>query len=151
MDASQLIEWSAEHRIVERTESGFLRYLHEWKKTNRADYIDTFMGELDTQLCTTKMKSIQLTHHYELSYDVVYCNLFILYIGERIGEYRMIFTLDGEVEDERLQLDRTSKETIRDGSIKLWMIRNARTAGLSINAIAQVMELEENMITLLSE
>ncbi|MWC28064.1 hypothetical protein [Paenibacillus sp. MMS18-CY102] len=147
MDTSQLIEWSVIHNIVERTECGFFSYLREWKKANREDYIDTFMGDLDIYLCTAKMKSIQLTHHFELSYDVVYSTLYVLYLGERIGEYHMIFTLDGAIEDEGLQLDQTSKDSIREGSIKLWMIRSARNAGLSIHSIAQAVEIEENLIT----
>ncbi|QYR19634.1 hypothetical protein KZ483_17220 [Paenibacillus sp. sptzw28] len=58
----------------------------------------------------------------------------------------MMFNLNGEVEDDVLQFDRFSKETIREGTIKVKIILNAINEGLGMNTIARIIEIDEELI-----
>lgn len=99
MNASTLIEWSKTHNIIEQTKQGFITYLENWKKEDRDEFFDTFNGKSNLKVLSSEFHSLQLTHISRYS-DFVYCNLTILYLGKDIGDYRMVFTLEGEPADD---------------------------------------------------
>jgi len=111
MNVKDLTEWSENHRIIERTRNGFVNYLENWKKDDRGDFFDTFRGKSNLKVIEPKFYSLQLTHINGYS-DFVYCNLVILYLGKDIGVYRMVFTLQGEVDEDAIHFVKYIDNTI---------------------------------------
>ncbi|MFD0961552.1 hypothetical protein [Paenibacillus chungangensis] len=145
MNTTSLIEWSEANNIIDRTEQGFINYLENWKKENRSDFFDTFKGKSNLKLLKTELNSIQLTHISGYD-DFIYCNLRILYLGESIGDYRMIFTLEGNLEDDVIHFEKYIDTTIKEGTIKVEVIKRAIKEGYSIEAVSKLVDLEENII-----
>lgn len=148
MNTRSLMEWAQTNNIIERTEKGFKNYLKNWKNEERSDFFDTFKGKSNLKVLKTELRSIQLT--YVSGYaDFVYCNLKIVYLGNDIGDYRMVFTLDGECEDDVIQFDKYMENTINEGTIKVEVINRAIKEGYTIEKISKLVELEEDLIRVL--
>ncbi|BBH20444.1 hypothetical protein Back11_17890 [Paenibacillus baekrokdamisoli] len=150
MESRQLLEWASTHRIVDQTKQGFINYLENWKKENRDDFFDTFKGKSNLKVITTELNSIQLTHIHEYT-DFVYCNLRILYLGSDIGDYRMVFTLEGKVADDLIHFDKYIDNTIKEGTVKVEIIIRAIKHGYRIEEISKLVELDEVIIKPLFE
>ena len=145
IDSKNLIEWSEKHKIIEKTKNGFVTYMDNWKKEHKGDFWNTFKVKSNLKLIKSEFHSLQLTHINGYS-DFVYCNLNILYIGEDIGDYRMVFTLEGEVADDLINFDRFIDSTIIEGTIKVALINKAIKAGYSIDEISKIVELDKDLI-----
>lgn len=150
MNTTSLLEWSQTNNIIERAEQGFKDYLDKWKKEDRSEFFDTFNGKSNLKLLKTELHSIQLTHVNGYS-DFVYCNLRILYLGQDIGSYRMVFTLEGEVDDDLIHFEKYMQNTINDGTIKVEVITRAIKEGYTIKAISKLVDLDEDLIRPLFE
>jgi len=105
MDSNSLKEWGEKNNVINRTIEGFWEYISNWEKEHPDEFHDLFMGKLDRRLIKLEIKSIQLTHIFNYS-DFVYCNISIYLLEDyiSIGNYKMVFTLDGEIEDDILDL-----------------------------------------------
>lgn len=145
MNTISLVEWSEAYNIIERTKKGFENYLNNWKRDNRGDFFDTFKGKSNLKLIKTELHSIQLTYMNRCS-EFVYCNLSILYLGECVGDYRMIFTLEGECDDDCIHFEKDMKQTINEGTIKVEVIKRAINEGYTIEAVSKLIGLEEELI-----
>jgi len=145
MNTISLIEWSQTYSIIERAEKGFIDYLENWKKDDRSEFFDTFNGKSNLKLLKTELHSIQLTHLRGYS-DFVYCNLRILYLGKHIGEYRMVFNLEGEFDDDFIHFEKDLENIINEGTIKVKVINRAIKQGYDIEAISKLVDLDENLI-----
>ncbi|TVX93798.1 hypothetical protein [Paenibacillus agilis] len=150
MNTNELLEWSKTHQVVERTKEGFTVYLENWFKGNRRDYLNTFKEKSNLKVIRTKLDSIQLTHINGYA-DFVYCNLDILYLGESIGTYRCVFALDGTDADDTIHFDRFTETTIREGTVKVEIVKKALQQGYSIEEIAKLVELDVEWIRPLFE
>ncbi|QHW30551.1 hypothetical protein GZH47_06580 [Paenibacillus rhizovicinus] len=124
MNTEQLVEWARAHRIAERTEAGFRNYMDNWKKDDRGDLFGTFRGKSNLKLLRTELHSLQLTHVIGYS-DFVYCNINIYYLGQDIGHYRMVFTLEGEPADDVIHFDKYLDNAIREGTVKVEIVLKA--------------------------
>jgi len=150
MDTNLLLEWSRDHRIVDKATSGFCNYLDNWKRDSRDDFYDTFRGISNVKLIRTELKSIQLTHIHDYT-DLVYCNLRIMYLGEHIGVYTMVFTLEGEADDDFIEFDKLLDQILRKGTVKVEIVIRAIKAGYDIEEIAALVDLDKEAIRPLFE
>ncbi|WP_264930577.1 hypothetical protein [Paenibacillus sp. LS1] len=150
INSKNLIEWSEKYAVIERTKKGFITYMENWKKENRGDFWDTFKGKSNLKLINSEFYSLQLTYINE-SNDFVYCNLNIMYIGEYVGSYRMVFTLDGEVADDSIDIDRFMDKIINEGTTRVEIIKKAIKHGYLIDEIAGLVELDKDLIKPLFE
>ena len=145
MNTTSLIEWVQTNNIIERTEKGFKNYLENWKKDDRSDFFGTFNGKSNLKLLKTELRSIQLTYVSGYS-DFVYCNLRILFLGNDIGDYRMVFSLDGESDDDLIHFDKHMERTINEGTVKVEVIKRAIKEGCTIEEISKLVDLDKDMI-----
>lgn len=104
MDTLCLKDWAIKNKIIERTTNGFWNYITNWEKEEPDQTYDLFLGRIEKSLLMIKNKSIQLTHIVDNS-DYVYCNLSIYLIDDYIGNYKMVFNLDGTIADDILKLE----------------------------------------------
>ncbi|WP_127534460.1 hypothetical protein [Paenibacillus kobensis] len=145
MNTTSLIEWAQTNNIVERTEKGLENYLENWRKEDRGEFFSTFNGKSNLKLLKTELRSIQLTHVNGYS-DFVYCNLRILYLGNDIGDYRTVFTLDGVADDDMIHFDKHLERTIHEGTIKVKVIKRAIKEGYTIEEISKLVDLDEDIL-----
>ncbi len=58
----------------------------------------------------------------------------------------MVFTLDGEADDDLIHFEKYMKHTINEGTIKVEVIKRAIKEGYTIKAISKLVGLEEELI-----
>ncbi|GGG87109.1 hypothetical protein [Paenibacillus radicis (ex Gao et al. 2016)] len=145
MSFTWLSEWAESHNLLERTSKGFSNYMDNWKKDNRGDFFATFRGKSNLKMLQTEFQSYQFTHLTENPHYVS-CTLNIRYLNEYIANYSMIFTLDGEVQDDLMDFDKLLANTIREGTVKVELIVRARKLGYSAAEVAQLVDLDEETV-----
>lgn len=104
MDTLSLKDWTIKNKIIERTTAGFWNYVANWEKEEPDYTFDLFHGRIEKSLLRIENKSLQLTHIID-NLDYVYCNLSIFLMDDYIANYKMVFNLDGTIEDDILNLE----------------------------------------------
>jgi len=100
LDVEQLkkaiILWEIEKQTKEQFLLNFNNYMVEQKEEFYSYFGEFKQGDLDYYI---KKISLELKNFPELNYIHLVSNLWVEYMGEVVGEYRLFFTLEGEVCD----------------------------------------------------
>jgi hypothetical protein len=107
------------------------------------DFYDMFLGKLDTRLIRLKIKAVQLTYVYNCG-DFVYCLVAIILLNNNIGTYKMVFTLNGEAEDDTLNFEDTNYIKNVVGIIKktIEVAKKAINEGLKSEIVSRITGLD---------
>lgn len=101
VDISGLKKWIYENNIEERTINNFRedfeKYKHEGKEEFSKTFPDFDISELIVQL---QKISLKLGNWPECDYNHIISSVIILYKGKHIGNYDLLFNLNGEIYDE---------------------------------------------------
>ncbi len=101
MNVEELKKWAIEHIIEERTKASFYKMLNNYKIDNPEEYVEILgnicINELSLQI---HMVSLNLGNWPECSYNTISASMRIKYNGKQIANYKTLYTLDGEDEDD---------------------------------------------------
>ncbi|OIK17182.1 hypothetical protein BIV60_00370 [Bacillus sp. MUM 116] len=103
MNTNKLREWAENHSIESKTIEGFWDNLSSYKYEQEKEFREIFGDDFDKVHLRVIMDSLALFidkwnkdsyHSYGFDYIVSY--LPIVYKGEQVGEYKMLFNLKGD-------------------------------------------------------
>ena len=101
MRIAELKSWAIEHNIEERTKTSFYKMLQNYKIDNPEEYFDIFKNIcLDQLSLQVHSVSLNLGNWPECSYNTVSASMRIHYNRKQIANYKTLYTLDGEAEDD---------------------------------------------------
>ncbi|MFC5649584.1 hypothetical protein ACFPYJ_10655 [Paenibacillus solisilvae] len=70
-----LLKWEQEHSAIKRTIDGFWNIFRSWKKENKDEYHDLFIGKLDEDFIIIDVVSISLKQYYDRDGAAIFCSL----------------------------------------------------------------------------
>ncbi|WII35293.1 hypothetical protein [Paenibacillus thiaminolyticus] len=92
-------EWQVEKKTKEHFLLSFNNYMVEQEKEFHSSFGDFAPASLSFYI---KKISVELKNFPELDYNHFVSYLWIEYKEKVVGEYRLVFTLDGEIYDDNL-------------------------------------------------
>lgn len=151
METEVLLKWEQEHSAIKRTTNGFWNAFRNWKKENKDEYHDLFIGKLDEDLINIDVVSISLKQYYDRDGVAIFCSLRLHYLKKMIGTYDMEFLLDGTIADDYLSFeDRTNLHRILAAEkYGLRVARKAIAEGIEEDVIKKITGIEKDIITIL--
>lgn len=146
MNSDQLKQWYVDNNIEERTINGFWNYFNNYRNEELYDFEDNF-GNIDDRLVELKVSKIQFTVIFECG-DFIYAILDIYYNNKYIGSYKSVYTLDGEIDDDLLNLEDTNyiKRIVDRYNNSIKIAENLLREGLSAELVARVTGLKQHII-----
>ncbi|MEH7348252.1 hypothetical protein [Gottfriedia acidiceleris] len=110
MDTNNLRKWSVENSVEQRTIKGFWENINSYKEEDEEEFQENFGTDFDELQLTVDLKGVSLhidqwdnTKTYEtISYgfDFIVSLIPIVYKNKHLGNYKMLFTLKGEIFDD---------------------------------------------------
>jgi hypothetical protein len=108
VDTRKLKEGADENRVVERTILTFWKHIENYKRDDIEDYDRVFKG-VDTNNLKLRVRELSLTiftwDSLDSEVEHVVVVLTVKYNNKVIGTYRVLFNLNGEEEDDYLDID----------------------------------------------
>lgn len=106
MDINELKKWIIEHEVENRTIQGFWLNLENYQK-EFPDEFNRFFKNFSKNNFDVKITQIALMlgNYPECNQNHVISYIPISYNGKRIGLYRLLFTLDGKIDDDYFTMD----------------------------------------------
>lgn len=152
MDGGLLLRWEQEHDAVKRTINGFWNTFRSWKKDNKDEYHDLFIGKLDEDFIILDVVSVSLKQYYDRDRAAFFCSLRLYYLQTQIGSYDMEFLLDGEIADEYLHFEDRSTlgRILAADKYSLRFARKALAEGIDAKKISNITGLEMKYIEILN-
>lgn len=150
MDTSELKQWFIYNNIENRTIEGFWGYFHNYRDEDIYDFEDAFgdaFGDIDERLIKVKVNKVQLTHIFKHG-DFIYSILNVYFMEDYFGEYKSVFTLDGEDEDDILRLQPSSmiKKLTAEANRSIEIAKESLCENLNSELIAKITGLELDFI-----
>jgi len=115
MNTNNLRKWAVEKAIEQQTIEGFWVCFHSYKEGSKRQFNKHFGRDFDENQLTVEMSGISLHidewdcskqyHKIVYGFDFVVSFVPIVYKNERLGDYRMLFNLDGESFDDYFVID----------------------------------------------
>ncbi|MEB2299887.1 hypothetical protein LAV72_09670 [Lysinibacillus xylanilyticus] len=107
LNINALREWSEKHSVEKRTIKWFWRNLTSYEQEEKEEFLEVFGEDFNKLNLKIALNKIALyidewnkDSDSSYGYDYVISYVPIVYNGEKIGEYRLLFTLDGESFDD---------------------------------------------------
>jgi hypothetical protein len=147
MDTTELIQWYINNNIEKETIDAFWNYFNNYRKEEIYDFEESFGQHIDERLIRVKADKVQLTHIFE-SGDFIYSILDIYYLNDYIAEYKLVFTLDGEVEDDVLRLQPSSyvRKLTAEANRSIEIAEKSIKENLDLDLISRIVGLDIDFI-----
>ncbi|NJD02082.1 MAG: hypothetical protein FIA99_05685 [Ruminiclostridium sp.] len=101
MDITQLKDWVVKNTADERTIKGFWKNYENYKHEDPKEFANVFGDINSSDLVIQVIRvSLNLTNWPECTHNTVSCRIPIVYKNKELGYYELIFTVNGEVEDD---------------------------------------------------
>ncbi|MCQ6564106.1 hypothetical protein [Paenibacillus mendelii] len=151
METGLLLKWEQEHSAINRTIDGFWNTFRSWKKENKNEYHDLFIGKLDEDFIFIDVVSISLKQYYDRDGAAIFCSLRLHYLKTMIGTYDMEFLLDGTIADDYLSFEErtTLHRMLAADKYGLHFARKAIAEGVEEEVIKNITGLEKDFIAML--
>ncbi|MGV7118987.1 hypothetical protein [Paenibacillus kyungheensis] len=106
MPIDEFKQWIVEQEIEKRTLQGFWLNLNNYQ-TEDPDEFNYFFKNFnrDNLDVTITQIALMLGNYPECNYNHVISYVPIIYNGKRIGLYRLLFTLDGKMDDDYFTIE----------------------------------------------
>ncbi|MEW4368306.1 hypothetical protein [Paenibacillus kandeliae] len=106
MPIDEFKQWITEQEIEIRTLQGFWLNLKNYQRED-PDEFSHFFGDFSRDNLDVKITQIALMlgNYPEYNYNHVISYVPIIYNGQRIGLYRLLFTLDGQIDDDYFTIE----------------------------------------------
>lgn len=106
MDTSKLRKWVIDNKIEERAIKGFYKALDNYRNDYSEQFIKHFM-DFDRSKLNIEMRKVALmiVNWPNNSNDCVVAYIPIIYNKRNLGEYRIVFTLLGDIDDDYLVIE----------------------------------------------
>lgn len=151
MDTLELKQWFFDKNIEAITKDSFWKYFLNLKDEDIYGFEDTF-GDIDERLIKIKISKVQLTHILEYG-DFIYSLLEVFLMENYIGEYKLVFTIEGDIEDDILKLEPSSyiKKLTAEANRSIQIAKKCLEENLNSELIAKITELELEYINKLKD
>ena len=105
VDYQYILDFAIKHNIENRTQEGFINALRNYKEAQPEEY-SKYFGSIETDKLHTPIEKIALTlgNWPACNDNHIVSHLTIYYQDDYIASYRMVFNLDGTVEDDILSV-----------------------------------------------
>lgn len=146
MDTTKLKKWCTDNKIEDITIKSFWEYYYNYREEDREDFDDAFYC-IDERLINVKLEKIQLTHIFDYN-DFIYSILGIYYLQDYIGSYKLVFDIEGEIEDDILRLESSNhiKVLAFETERSIEIAKNCLRKNMDNNLISNITELDVNFI-----
>ncbi|UNL87482.1 hypothetical protein [Priestia koreensis] len=106
-DIKELKQWVVEHQLEEKTVENFWKVFFLWKEEDKEEFNNTFRLEFKREelYVYTDKVALTITNWPDEDYNHVVVYLKFEYNDVYIGNYRMVFDLQGEIEDDYFVID----------------------------------------------
>ncbi|MCH7324055.1 hypothetical protein LZ480_19530 [Solibacillus sp. MA9] len=102
MNTNELRKWAENHSIESNTIKGFWEMFNNYKEEQKEEFLEVFGADLDKGQLIIKMNRLGLfidawnkDAFMQYGFDYVTTYIPIIYKDNQIGEYKMLFNLDG--------------------------------------------------------
>lgn len=106
MSIDDLRRWITEQEVEKRTLQGFWLNLNNYEKEDPKEFKHFFKNfsrdNLDVKITQI---ALMLGNYPEYNHNHVISYVPIIYNGKRIGLYRLLFTLDGKIDDDYFTIE----------------------------------------------
>jgi nicotinic acid phosphoribosyltransferase len=101
LNINEIKKWAKKHNIEERTKKDFFEFLDNYKLECSDEYQEIFsnISKKDLKLQIHKV-SLNLGNWPECSYNTISVSMWIFYKEKQLANYKALYTLDGEDEDD---------------------------------------------------
>ncbi|MFJ7826655.1 hypothetical protein [Psychrobacillus sp. NPDC096623] len=107
MDTNKLRKWAENYSIESNTIKGFWVMFNKYKEEQKEEFLEVFGKDFDKSQLSIVMNRLGLfidawnkDAHMQYGFDYVTSYIPIIYLDNHIGEYKMLFNLDGECFDD---------------------------------------------------
>jgi len=107
LNTNALREWSEKHSVEKRTIKCFWRNLTSYEQEQKEEFLEVFGENFDKSNLKVTLNNVALfidewskDSYWSYGYDYVISYVPIIHNDKKIGEYRLLFTLDGESFDD---------------------------------------------------
>ncbi len=107
MNTSELRKWAEGHSIESKTIEGFWYNFSAYKNEQEEEFLELFGVDFGKNQLRVTTDSLALfiddwnrDSYHSYGFDYVVCILSIVYKDEKVGEYKVLFSLDGNAFDD---------------------------------------------------
>jgi hypothetical protein len=105
MNTNELRKWAEKHDIEKKTIDGFWQYINSYEKEEDEPF---FHSDVDKSQLVINLNGVGLfidawnkDSYFQYGFDFIISYLPVIYQEEELGTYKLYFTLDGEIFDDR--------------------------------------------------
>ncbi|WP_019418886.1 hypothetical protein [Paenibacillus sp. OSY-SE] len=106
MNINELKNWIMEHNVESRSIEGFWIALNNYMEDSPEEY-ESYFGACEKKSLVIEVQQVALMlgNYPECNQNHIISYVPIIYNGKTLGLYRLLFTLDGIIDDDYFTLD----------------------------------------------